>query len=114
MDRREFLASSLAASAVAAMAPRGTLEAAPQSAGASGGREFYELRRYHLNSGPQRTLCNDFFRDALIPALNRMRISPVGVFDLSIGPETPSIYVLMPAQTADALLMAESRLAQGP
>lgn len=112
MERRRFLASSLAASALAATAPRGTLEAALQNAAAPGGREFYELRRYHLNSGPQRKLCDDFFRDALMPALNRMGISPVGVFDLSIGPETPSIYVLMPARTADALLMAESRLAQ--
>jgi len=110
MERRNFLASSLAASALAAAAPAKVLQAA-QKAAEGKGREFYELRRYHLNSGPQRKLCDNFFRDALVPSLNRMGISPVGVFDLSIGPETPSIYLLMPNVSAETLLLAESRLA---
>ena len=97
MERRKFLASSLAASALAVTAPGSALEAAQGNMTAKG-REFYQLRRYHINAGPQRKLCDDFFRDALIPALNRLSISPVGVFDLSIGPDTPSIYVLMPGR----------------
>jgi hypothetical protein len=111
MERRDFLASSLAVTALAAAAPAKVLQAAQKAAEAKG-REFYELRRYHLNSGPQRKLCDDFFRDALVPSLNRMGISPVGVFDVSIGPETPSIYVLMPNVSAETLLLAESRLTQ--
>src|SRR5258708_30038088 len=86
MERRKFLASSLAASALAVTTPGSYAEAA-QGAMQGKGREFYQLRRYHLNSGPQRKLCDDFLRDALLPALNRLAISPVGVFDLSIGPE---------------------------
>ena len=70
MERRKFLASSLAASALAVTTPRSYAEAA-QGAMQGKGREFYQLRRYHLNSGPQRKLCDDFFRDALMPALNR-------------------------------------------
>jgi hypothetical protein len=111
MKRRKFLASSLAASALAVTTPGSYAEAA-QGAAQTKGREFYQLRRYHLNSGPQRKLCDDFFRDALIPALNRLSISPVGVFDLSIGPETPSIYVLMPGLSAETLATVETRLAQ--
>jgi hypothetical protein len=111
MERRKFLASSLAASALAAAAPGGYLQGAQQT-GEGTGREFYELRRYHLANGPQRKLCEDFFRDALIPALNRLGVSPVGVFDVSIGPETPSIYVLIPSSSAETILLAESRLAQ--
>jgi hypothetical protein len=111
MERRKFLATSIAASALAVTAPGSALEAA--QAGAQGkGREFYQLRRYHIISGPQRKLCDDFFRDALIPALTRLGIGPVGVFDLSIGPETPSIYVLMPGMSAEALATVETRLAQ--
>jgi len=111
MERRKFLASSLAASALAVAAPGSYAEAA--QAGASGkGREFYQLRRYHIISGPQRKLCDDFFRDALIPALTRLGIGPVGVFDLYIGPETPSIYVLMPGMSAEALATVETRLGQ--
>src|SRR6202049_2865266 len=111
MERRKFLASSLAASAIAVTVPGNFAEAA-QRATQTKGREFYQLRRYHLNSGPQRKLCDDFFREALIPALNRLSISPVGVFDLSIGPETPTIYVLMPSSSPEALATVESRLAQ--
>jgi NIPSNAP len=111
MERRKFLASTLVASALAVAAPGGIAEAAQENMQGKG-REFYQLRRYHLNSGPQRKLCDDFFRDALIPALNRLSVSPVGVFDLSIGPETPTIYVLMPSTSAETLATVENRLAQ--
>src|SRR4030088_2191086 len=111
MERRKFLASSLAASALA-VTTRGSYAEAAQGAMQGKGREFYQLRRYHLNSGPQRKLCDDFFRDALVPALNRLAISPIGVFDLSIGPETPSIYVLMPGLSAELLPTVETRLGQ--
>ena len=111
MERRKFLASSLAASALA-VTTTGSYAEAAQGAMQGKGREFYQLRRYHLNSGPQRKLCDDFFRDALVPALNRLAISPIGVFDLSIGPETPSIYVLMPGLSAELLATVETRLGQ--
>src|SRR4030088_482598 len=111
MERRKFLASSLAASALA-VTTTGSYADAAQGAMQGKGREFYQLRRYHLNSGPQRKLCDDFFREALMPALNRLAISPVGVFDLSIGPETPSIYVLMPGLSAETLATVETRLGQ--
>jgi hypothetical protein len=113
MQRRKFLSSTLTASTLAAAAPAGLLQSAPQATSPdASGREFYQLRCYHLSSGPQRKLCEDFFRDALIPALNRLAITPVGVFDLSIGPETPSVYVLMPSLSLDTLVNVETRLAQ--
>ena len=93
MERRKFLASTLAASALAVTAPGSALEAAQGGMMERKGREFYQLRRYHIHAGPQRKMCDEFFKDTLIPALNRMSISPVGVFDLSIGPDTPTIYV---------------------
>jgi hypothetical protein len=113
MQRREFLTSSLTASAIAAAVPAGYLQGTPQATSSDGkSREFYQLRCYHLSNGPQRKLCDDFFRDALVPALNRLAITPVGVFDLAIGPETPSIYVLMPSLSLETLVNVETRLAQ--
>ncbi len=112
MQRRKFLTSSLSASALAVTAPSGYLQGAPRASSDAKGREFYELRRYHLSSGPQRKLCDDFFRDALVPALNRLGIKPVGVFDLTIGPDTPSVYILMPSPSLETLVTAETRLAQ--
>jgi len=111
MKRRAFLASSIAATAAALAAPMGPLEAA-QTMTAEKGREFYQLRRYRIRSGPQRKLCDDFFRDALIPALNRLSVAPVGVFDLMIGAETPTIFVLMPGMSAETLVTIETHLEQ--
>lgn len=107
MERRKFLASSLAASAVAAISSSEYLHAAPSAA-----REFYQLRLYRLIHGPQQKLADDYFRGALIPALNRLGITPVGVFNLTIGPETPTVYVLMPSLSLDTLVNVEDRLAQ--
>lgn len=109
MQRRRFLVSALAASALSIARPDGYLQA--EEAGGNA-REFYQLRCYRLTSGPQRKLTDDFFRDALVPALNRLGISPVGVFTLTIGPETPSTYVLMPGFSLDTLALVEFRLAQ--
>ncbi len=53
-------------------------------------REFYQLRRYALQTGPQLALTQNYFEHALIPALNRMAMAPVGAFKLDIGPETPT------------------------
>ena len=110
MMRRTFLTSSLAASALAATAASSYLQGA-QGSGDGKGREFYQLRRYLLSRGPQEKLCGDYFRDALVPALNRLGIAPVGVFNVAIGPETPSFYVLMPHLSAETLALVETRLA---
>ena len=111
MERRKFLGSSLAATAVAATAP-GLLARGPQEgpAAAAGKREFYQLRRYQLSNGPQRKLADNYFRDALVPALNRMEFSPVGVFNVTIGPETPVMYVLIPSMSVERLVTVDDRL----
>ncbi len=87
------------------------MHAAPQAAGGKG-REYYELRRYQLQSGPQHPLADAYFRDALIPALNRLGISPVGVFSIDIGEGSPSLTVLMPSASLETLVTAEFRLEQ--
>ena len=101
MRRRQFLTSSLAAPALAA----------PQTAAART-REFYELRRYRLQMGEQRKVADAFLHEALIPALNRLAITPVGVFSADIGPDSPSLYVLMPSLSVETLVTAEFRLEQ--
>jgi hypothetical protein len=106
MDRRKFLSTSIAAAVVAG--PASSALGAAQ--GSDSSREYYELRRYHLTT-PQRKLADDFFRTSLVPGLNRLGISPVGVFSVSIGPEGPSTYVLMPSASVETLATAEARLA---
>lgn len=108
MQRRDFLTSSLVSGAAATAAAAGLFGQTPSADGAN--RQYYELRRYHLLSGPQQRLASAYFKDALIPALNRLGIGPVGVFSVSIGAGGPSTYVLMPAAKAETLLTAEYRL----
>jgi len=112
MKRRQFLGSSLAVSALAAGASSGSTGAGQGASDAAKGREYYELRRYQLQSGPQRKIADAYFRDALVPGLNRLGISPVGVFTVDIGPESPTFYVLMPSTSVETLVTAEFRLEQ--
>ncbi len=113
MKRRGFLVSTLAASALAGATTSvgaTTSGAAPEA----DGREYYELRRYQLRRGPQQQTINDYFRDANIPALNRLGIKPVGVFNTSIGPGSPSVYVLAPHPSAESAVTIHDRLAADP
>jgi len=74
------------------------------------GREYYELRQYRLESGPQVKLTEQYLETALIPGLNRLGVTPVGVFKLEIGVETPSLFVLIPSTSPETLIRAEFRL----
>ena len=107
MERRRFLTGSIGASALA-LAARSSLGQAPAAAG----REYYELRQYHLQTGPQTKLVESYLSDALIPALNRLGMSPIGAFSLQIGPETPTLYVLIPSTRLDTLVTTDLRLAE--
>lgn len=75
-------------------------------------QEFYLLRKYALRNGTQLALTQTYFEQALIPALNRMSITPVGAFKLDIGPETPTYYLLIPGTSVEALGTLDTRLAE--
>jgi NIPSNAP len=106
LERRRFLTSSLAASTLAFTGKLGAQETAGKQ------REYYELRKYHMQSGPQTKLTENYVSGALIPGLNRLGMSPIGAFNLSIGPETPTLYVLIPSTSVEALVTADLKLAQ--
>jgi len=76
MKRRDFLKTSLAASALVGAAPA-ALAAKP---GSTKRREYYELRVYRLKAGADHDLLDGYLEKALIPALNRFGCRPVGVF----------------------------------
>lgn len=106
MQRRDFLTSSLAAAALGAA---GTPLLRGQTA-SSPSREYYELRKYQLTIGPQTKLIESYLADALIPALNRLGLAPIGAFYLDIGPETPALYLLIPGRALQTLVTAELQL----
>ena len=106
MERRQFLASSLAASTVG-IATNLAAENAPTAS-----RDYYQLRRYSLLSGPQLKLTETYFSDALIPALSRLGMGPVGALKLDIGPETPSYVLVIPSTNLADLAELDLRLAR--
>jgi len=106
VERREFVKSALAVAASGA-----ALGAEPDAKGPAEARqEFYQLRTYTLRNGPQPALTQGYFERALIPALNRLEMAPVGAFKLDIGPETPTYYVLIPATSVEGLVTLDARL----
>jgi hypothetical protein len=109
MKRREFLTSSAAAAGL------GTLltgaNAGAQESGAPIAREFYELRLYHLRRGPKTELFDRFYKDAALPAMNRAGVDRIGVFNLSVGPESPTMYVLLAHKSMDSVATLADRLA---
>ena len=105
MERREFVTSAIAMAGLA-------LSGAEGRATAPTAREFYQLRKYALQTGLQLGLVQNYFEHALIPALNRMAMAPVGAFKLDIGPQTPTYYLLIPATSVEELVTLDLRLAE--
>jgi len=105
LERRDFVASAIAMAGAA-------LSVGDGLAMASSSREFYQLRKYALQTGPQLALAQNYFEHALIPAVNRMAMAPVGACKLDIGPETPTYYLLIPASSMEALVMLDLKLAE--
>jgi hypothetical protein len=73
-------------------------------------REYYELRIYHLRRGPNVKLMDDFIAQALLPALKRLTVGPVGVFNTLIGPVNPTLYMLIPYKSLEAFATMGERL----
>jgi len=76
MERRRFLAASVAASTLA-LAGDLSAQVAPNSS-ASVARVLSNCAAYALQQGPQTKLAETYFADALIPALTRLGFGPVG------------------------------------
>jgi len=111
MKRREFLVSSLAASAMTA-SESSTMTGDPVADQIT--PEYYELRQYHLRRGPQVKLTDDFLREAAVPTWKRLGIGPVGVFNTTIGSDTPTVYVLIPHLSLESVGTTAARLLADP
>ena len=109
MNRRDWLKGGAALAAAAGMAGTATEQAAAQTA-AGKPRSYFLLRRYTMQSGPNSKLANTYFSEALIPALGRLGLGPVGVFNLSYGDYTPQMYLLITGNDLETLAQLDLRL----
>ena len=76
LPRRQFLKTSLAASAAATLGAVKLSAATPSAPG----REYYELRAYRLKPGASHALLDAYLEKAFLPALTARGLGPVGVF----------------------------------
>lgn len=122
MERREFLAKSCAAGVAAVTAASGQSEMGrrpDESDVAYRARvaqvrvktpDFYELRRYEVETEAQKASFDTFAGAAAIPALNRLGIKPVGVFYPNEG--LSPIYVLIPHGSLQSFATLTQRLGE--
>ncbi len=79
-------------------------------------RQYYEIRIYHLGDARQRQEAGTYLEKALMPALHKMGISGIGVFE-EIEPKDTSeyrLYVLIPYASMSQWEEASMRLCQDP
>ena len=110
MNRRDFLNTSLAAGGALYASTAGAEGQGTMQTG-TGSREYYELRRYALRTGPMVGRMHEYLERVSLPALNRAGVKPVGVFTPQFGPETPSVFLLLAYPSIADFAALESRLA---
>lgn len=82
-------------------------------AGGGDAPSVYEWRQYSLRTGAATRRLDDYLQNALVPALNRLGHSPIGVFQATFGLPTPTVCVLTPSTAgggAESLFARESKL----
>ena len=104
MNRREFLAVAGSAGVV------GASPLAAAAGGDDGKQQYFEFREYRLHVGSKKDLVGNFLRDVGIPAMNRIGIGPVGVFNAVYGPNSPTLYVMLVHKSFDTVVKSSSML----
>jgi hypothetical protein len=105
MERRAFLAATTAAAVTSADALAGTAE--PASAARP---QVLELRRYRLRNGALAARFTAYAKDALVPALGRAGLAPIGAWNVTLGPDSPTLHLLLPHPDAASVVTLDARL----
>ena len=122
MKRRDFLKTSVTASALAGLGPA-CWNAGAEEPSHGPGREYYELRVYHLKAPDKRPRVEGYLEKAAIPALNRLGVKPVGVFVQQERPgaaggtevrDPAALYVLMPYASLEVFAKAAEQMSADP
>jgi hypothetical protein len=103
MRRRDVVKSSVGAAAATALTGAG-------QAGAQEARRtpLLELRHYRLRIGPMQARFNEYMRTVLVPALNRAGVKPVGAFNVSVGPNSPTVTLLLQHPNAESVVKLDA------
>jgi hypothetical protein len=104
MNRRDFLASSIAAAGAGAMGSDASAQTPSKPM-----PQYYELRQYHLRTTMRQDF-SDYLKTVSVPAMNRAGISPVGVFTVAFGPDSPTFWMLLPHKDRESVFTLDAKL----
>lgn len=114
MQRRKFIRSSIAATAAAATAGAATAAATVNPAAANSNlmasKEVYEWREYEIRFGADLGQLENYFKAALIPALNKHGVKAVGVFKEWRPSDPAKVYVLIPYASFEGYISVNAKL----
>ncbi len=102
MKRRDFLLTTGVAGVTSLVSTT--------TAGEENKQQYLELRKIDTLLGDKKKILDSFLRDVEIPALNRLGISPIGVFTVKFGPNEPSLYMLLPHNSLESVATENSQL----
>jgi len=112
MKRRSFVKASLLSGAAATVLP--AVSTAAESNFQSMGDEFYELRVYTLKTAAQQKLVEDYYKNAAIPAFNRLGVRTIGVFTEMKPVGQTKVYVIVPYNNLMHFTVVADRLVKDP
>ncbi|MDA0206784.1 MAG: NIPSNAP family protein [Acidobacteria bacterium] len=75
-------------------------------------RQYLELRTYHLKAAEDLAAIDSYMEQALLPALKRQGVGPVGVFakDDQEPDRTPNVYMLIPYDSIEQFTSLQEKL----
>jgi len=84
----------------------------PQILKAADEHEYYEIRSYVLGDSGDAAAIDEYLETALIPALGRLGVEPVGVFENSPADQTGSqrIVAVIPYKSSDQIFAVKQQL----
>lgn len=104
MRRRDVVVSSFGAALWPALGRSASAQTAAKRP------QLLELRLYRLRIGPMVTRFNEYAKTVLVPAVNRVGIKPVGAFTVLLGPNSPTVHLLLPHSNADSMVSLDAGL----
>jgi hypothetical protein len=107
MGRRKFVGSATLA-AVGSLAA--TASAGRQGEKEKGARQLLEWREYSTMSRDAAQALNGQLEAALVPALNRLGLEPVGAFSPVFGSSSATVHLLIPHPSLDSVTTLHARL----
>jgi len=112
MKRRSFVKASFFTGALTSFLPQVSMAASDIFLQKKVNPEFYELRVYTLKNESQQKLVEDYFRNAAIPALNKLGSKNIGVFTEQQPEGQTKLYAVIPFNSVENFINVADKLMQ--